>query len=213
MARGIAAPTIPRMDNDAELIEALWSTVAARGWRGVTATRLAAASGVPAHELVTRFPSRLDLLRLHGEVVNAEVAANTVPNQGGSPRDRLFDVLMRRVDALQNHRPGILRLMQEARANPVLALALGPVLRGGMARMLEAAELDSRGAAGAARSIGLVGVWLATLRAWQSDDTVDLGPTMAALDRALDRAEQTARSFGLGPGDRAPPVEDLPSAP
>jgi AcrR family transcriptional regulator len=201
------------MENDARLIEALWSTVAALGWRGVTATRLAAATGIPAAELVARFPSRLDLLRLHGEVVDAEVAANTVPNQGGSPRDRLFDVLMRRVDALQNHRQGLLRLMREARADPVLALALAPVLRGGMARMLEAAELDSGGAAGTARALGLVGVWLATLRAWQGDDTVDLGPTMAALDRALDRAEQAARSFGLDPGDRALPVDDLPSAP
>jgi hypothetical protein len=82
-----------------------------------------------------------------------------------------------------------------------------------MARMLEAAELGSSGAAGTARAIGLAGVWLATLRAWKTDDTVDLGPTMAALDRALDRAEQAARSLGLDPGDRAPPVEEPPSAP
>jgi AcrR family transcriptional regulator len=201
------------MENDARLIEALWSTVAALGWRGVTATRLAAATGIPASELVARFPSRLDLLRLHGEVVDADVAAGTVPNQGGSPRDRLFDVLMRRVDALQNYRQGLLRLMREARTDPVLALALAPVLRGGMARMLEAADLDSSGAAGTARALGLAGVWLATLNAWQTDDTVDLGPTMAALDRALDRAEQAARSFGLDPGDRAMPMDDAPSAP
>lgn len=203
------------MDNDAKLIQALWSTVAAHGWRGVTAARLAAASGVPASELVVRFPSRLDLLRLHAEVIDAEVAAGTVPNQGGTPRDRLFDVLMRRIDALQNYRPGLLRLMREARTDPLLPLALAPVLGGGMARMLEAAELESGGVAGAARSFGLAGVWLATLRAWQGDDTVDLGPTMAALDRALDRAEQAARSFGIDPGDRAMPEPDAepPSAP
>ena len=44
-------------------------------------------------------------------------------------------------------------------------------------------------------------VWLATLRAWTRDDTADLGATMAALDRALDRAEQVARALRLEPGD------------
>lgn len=202
------------MDTDARLIEALWSAVAAHGWRGVTATRLAAASGLQAGELVARFPSRLDLLRLHAEAVDAEVMAGTVPGQGGSPRDRLFDVLMRRIDALQNYRPGLLRFMGETRTDPLLGLALAPVLRASMARMLEAAELDAAGAAGSARALGLVGVWLMTLRAWEGDTTVDLGRTMAALDRALDRAEATARSLGLGPGDLAPPAqEDAPTPP
>jgi AcrR family transcriptional regulator len=202
------------MDTDARLIEALWSTVAARGWRGLTATRLAEVSGVPAGELVARFPSRLDLLRLHTEAMDAEVMAGTVPGQGGSPRDRLFDVMMRRIDALQNHRPGLLRFMGEARTDPLLGLALAPVLRASMARMLEAAELDAAGPAGSARAVGLVGVWLMTLRAWEGDGTVDLGPTMAALDRALDRAEATARSLGIGPGDLAPPAEgDGPTPP
>jgi hypothetical protein len=69
-----------------------------------------------------------------------------------------------------------------------------------MAWMLEAAELDGSGLAGLARRKGLTAVWLATLRAWARDDTRDLGPTMAALDRALDRAEQVARSLRLDPG-------------
>ncbi|MGG5809696.1 TetR family transcriptional regulator [Falsiroseomonas sp. CW058] len=202
-------------DADAPLIDALWSTVAAHGWRGVTPGRLAAASGLPAREIVERFPNRLDLLRLHAEAVEQAVAAGTVPNQGGTPRDRLFDVLMRGVDALQPHRAGMLRVMREMRGDPVLALAYAPVLRWSMARMLDAAELDSAGAAGAARATGLIGVWLATLRAWEGDEGQDLGPTMAALDRALDRAEQLARSLGIRPGDLALPADDAlpPEAP
>ena len=61
---------------------------------------------------------------------------------------------------------------------------------------------------------GLAGVWLDAGRAWAADDTVDLGPTMSALDRALDRAEQVARTLRLDDGDlSAAPGTALPGAP
>ncbi|MDP3416028.1 TetR family transcriptional regulator [Falsiroseomonas sp.] len=190
--------------SDTKLIDALFTVIADHGWRGVTPGRLAALSGVPAGELVRRFPSRLDLLRLHADWVAAQVAEGTVPGQGGTPRDRVFDVLMRGVDALLPHRAGMLRLMSDMRRDGVLAGALAPILQRSMGRMLDAAELDSSGLQGGLRAAGLVGVWLMTLRAWEKDDSVDMGTTMAAVDRALDRAEQTARSLRLEPGDLAP---------
>lgn len=49
--------------SDGPLFEGLFRVIAGHGWRGVTPARLAAASGVPAAELVARFPSRLGLLR------------------------------------------------------------------------------------------------------------------------------------------------------
>ena len=71
--------------------------------------------------------------------------------------------------------------------------------------MLDAAEIDTgragRAAAGEGRSTG---VWLATRPGLGARTiAVDLGPTMAALDRALDRAEQVARTLRLDPGDMA----------
>ncbi|MBU8539703.1 TetR family transcriptional regulator [Falsiroseomonas tokyonensis] len=192
---------------DTQLLDALFTVIAEHGWRGVTPGRLAALSGIPAGELVRRFPSRLDLLRLHADAVAESVSAGTVPGQGGTPRDRVFDVLMRGVDALLPHRAGMLRLISDMRRDGVLAVALAPILQRSMERMLEAAELDSSGLQGKLRAAGLVGVWLMTIRAWEKDDTVDMGPTMAALDRALDRAEQTARSLRIEPGDRALPPD------
>ena len=196
--------------SDQRLIDALFSVIAEHGWRGVTVGRLSAASGIPAGELVRRFPSRLDLLRLHGEQVADQVAMGTVPGQGGTPRDRLFDVLMRGIDALAPHRAGMLRLIGDMRTDGVLAGALAPILHRSMKRFLDAAELDASGIQGNIRAAGLTGVWFMTIRAWEGDASQDMGPTMAALDRALDRAEQTARSLRLEPGDLAvPPVTDM----
>lgn len=195
------APHPSAADAEARLLDAFWRVVAARGWHGLSMTRLAAASGLSLAEIRRRAPTPLHLLRLHGDRVDRLVLEGTVPGQGGIARDRIFDVLMRRIDALQPHRPGVLRLLDDTTRDPLLALALGPMVLRSMGWMLEAAELDASGAAGAMRAKGLFGVWLATLYAWRGDATEDLGPTMAALDRALDRAEQVARTFRLGPGD------------
>ena len=191
-------------DSDARLVAGLWQVVAKHGWDGLTMRRVSTASGVSLAELRRRCPTPMHLLALHGSVTDRQVLEGTVADTGGdTPRERLFDVLMRRVDALQPHRSGVLRLLDDMAGEPVLALAILAGLPGSMAWMLEAAQIGTNGFAGALRANGLVGVWLYTARAWARDNTEDLGATMAALDRALDRAEQAARTLGLGPADHS----------
>ena len=74
--------------------------------------------------------------------------------------------------------------------HPGLALVLGLATQGSMAWMLEAAGVPATGWRGTLRVQGLTAVWLYTLRAWLADESADLSGTMAALDRALGRAEQ-----------------------
>jgi AcrR family transcriptional regulator len=193
--------------NDNALIAALWRVIAAHGWAGLTMRRLAAESGVPVATLRLRFPSRLDLLILHARLVDAAVLAGTVSGQGGSPRDRLFDVLMRRFEAMQPHRQGIVRLLHDMRRDPSLAALLAPELALSMRWMLDAAEIGGEAGLRRALALGLIGVWLAALRVWAEDESEDLGTTMAALDRALQRAEQIARSFRLLPPEEPAAAE------
>ncbi|MCA4918236.1 MAG: TetR family transcriptional regulator [Roseomonas sp.] len=190
---------------DETLISALWRVIATHGWPGLTMRRLAAEAGTDTAALRARFPTRLDLLLLHGRVMDHAVLAGTIPGQGGSARDRVFDVLMRRVDAMQPHREGILRLFEDMRRDPALALALAPHIGIAMRWMLEAAEVEAKSCEARLLALGLAGVWLATIRAWARDDSPDMGATMAALDSALDRAERIARPLGLLQGEAAPP--------
>lgn len=189
---------------DQALITALWRVIAAHGWPGLTMRRLASEAGVEAASLRERFPTRLDVLLLHGRVMDQAVMAGTIPGQGGSARDRIFDVLMRRLDAMQPHREGILRLFEDMRRDPALALALAPHIGIAMRWMLEAAEVEAKSCEARLLALGLAGVWLATIRAWARDESPDMGATMAALDSALDRAERIARPLGLLRGDATP---------
>ena len=56
--------------------------------------------------------------------------------------------------------------------------------------MLEAAGLSSSGLIGALRAKGLALVYGEAFRVWLGDDSKDMAKTMAALDRALRRAER-----------------------
>jgi hypothetical protein len=112
---------------------------------------------------------------------------------------------------MQPHRAGIVRFLEELPRDPLTALRLAPLLPVSMAWMLEAARVDSSGPLGLARVKGLTGVWIAAARAWMNDASEDLSATMAALDRALDRAEQIARTLRLPEGDLlARPAEPTP---
>ena len=124
-------------------------------------------------------------------------------------RDRLFDLVMRRVDVLQTHRAGVLALFRALPAEPPTALMLAGAHLRSMAWLLEAAGAPATGLAGMLRAKGLLAVWLWTVRAWRGDTSEDLAATMAALDQALARAGQV--EAWLRPGRRREP--DGPEAP
>lgn len=196
MSSTIASP-------DDAAIAGFWRVVAEHGWHGVTMRAVAAEAGLEPAALRRRFATPQSLLEAHGRAVDAAVVAGTVEDPTSTPRDRLFDVLMRRLDALAPHRAGVVRLWDDLPRTPLLGLWLAGQLPVSMAWMLEAADLPASGVKGALRVQGLGLVWLATLRAWVEDDSADLSATMAALDRALDQADRAARWLSLG--EAAPP--------
>jgi AcrR family transcriptional regulator len=190
--------------SQAPLLSALWRVIALQGWPRATMRAIAAEAGVSLADLRRRYGGPAGMLLAHARAVDEEVLAGTVDDPDSTPRDRLFDVLMRRLDALQRDREGVVRLMEDLRRDPVMALALGAQLPVSMGWMLEAADIPSGGPAGAARGHGLGLVWLDTLRHWAKDESADLSATMAALDRALDRADRAVRFLRLGDAPASP---------
>jgi AcrR family transcriptional regulator len=198
------------MDNadfDKALIAAAFQLAADKGWRHVSVAAAARAAELPLAQARERFPGRAVLLLRFGRLADKSALAE-IPSLG-SVRDRLFDLLMRRIDLLQSHRAGVLALLRALPFEPPTALLLAVATRRSMRWMLEAADVNTRGIRGELRVRGLLAVWLWVVRAWQADESEDLAATMAALDTALRRAEQAAEWLGAR-GKPSDPAEPLP---
>jgi AcrR family transcriptional regulator len=204
------------MDNaefDAALVASAFALAAERGWSGVSVAQAARDAGLPLDRARRRFAGRCAVLLRFGSL--ADQAALAGVTDEGSRRDRLFDILMRRIDFLQRHRAGVLALMRALPGEPATALALAAASLNSMGWMLEGAGISSRGLRGRLRRKGLLAVWLWTLRAWQGDESEDLSAVMAALDQALSRADAMESWLGrrhaspTGP----PPAPEEPAPP
>jgi AcrR family transcriptional regulator len=195
------------MDNaefDAALLASAFSLAAERGWSGVSVAQAARDANLPLDRTRRRFPGRCAVLLRFGSL--ADQAALKLATDEGPHRDRLFDILMRRIDFLQSHRAGVLALLRHLPADPATTLLLAAANQVSMGWMLEGAGISSHGPRGLLRRKGLLAVWLWTLRAWQRDDNEDLAATMAALDQALSRAEDAEGWLGGRPGPAQPPA-------
>jgi ubiquinone biosynthesis protein COQ9 len=179
---------------DRALIAAAFQIAAEQGWRSVSVGAAARAARLPLARARERSPRRAAILVRFGRLADQAALAETPSD--GPVRDRLFDLLMRRIDALQAHRAGVLALLRALPGEPPTALLLALATRCSMRWMLEAAGIPTRGIHGELRVKGLLAVWLWTIRAWRTDHSEDLSATMAALDAALRRAEQAAEWLG-----------------
>lgn len=186
---------------DEAMVTAAMALAGREGWGAVSVPLAAREAGLPLGRARERFCHRLALLVKLGELADRHALVGAPAD--GPVRDRLFDLLMRRFDYFNRHREGMRAVLRD----PLAVALMVPAALNSMRWMLAAAGGDTQGLRGRLRAKGLLAVWAWTVRAWQADDSADLAHTMAELDKALDRAEQAARSFGDG---RVPADQDIP---
>jgi AcrR family transcriptional regulator len=182
--------------NDTAL-DAFLGLVAEKGFAAVALRDVAEAAGVGMADLYRVYPDKVSLVAAFMARLDAEVLVGTPTRNDPeeTARDRLFDVMMRRYDALRPHRAALGAIRRAGTRDPLLALSMGPALRRSMAAMLEAASVPSDGLGGALRQNGLLAIHYAVSRVFDRDETADLSKTMAALDSRLKMAERWAQFF------------------
>jgi len=161
------------------------------GWRHTSLADIADEAGLSLAELYGEFPSKGAILSGFIRQIDAAVLAE---DDGGvseeAARDRLFDILMRRLDALNPHRAAIANILCDSACDPCAIVFGGCRARRSMAWMLEAAGISSSGLKGCLRVEGLTAIWAVTVRTWLRDDSEDMAKTMAVLDRQLRRVDR-----------------------
>ena len=193
-ARAKASTPVPPTGSDRErIIAAMMALLAETSFEKVGLAEVAARAGVSLGTLRGEFGSTLAILAAHQKEIDRRVLGGIDADMAQEPpRERLFDVLMRRIDVLSPHKAAVRSLMHSAARNPGLALALNGLAVRSQQWMLTAADIPASGPRGALRAQGLALLFASVLRTWLHDDDPGLARTMSALDRALARGQRVA---------------------
>ncbi|HEU6443269.1 MAG TPA: TetR/AcrR family transcriptional regulator, partial [Microvirga sp.] len=173
------------------IIDALMGLAATRAWSDIEISDIAQAAGVSLAEFRDLFPSKGAVLGGLSRRIDRKVLEGTTDDLAGEPaRERIFDVLMRRFDALEPYKEALRRIFQDIQYDPLSVAALHQVAVNSMRFMLAAAGIGTEGPLGTLKLQGAVLVYSNTMRTWLDDDDPALARTMARLDRELRRGER-----------------------
>jgi len=176
---------------DTVIVNAAFALAAEFGWARMSIGDIAEKANLSEVTVRTRYPAKALLLNEFMRHIDDLVLAQNAPfDEFDSDRDRIFEILMLRFEAMQPYKESLRQIARDLPKNPISAIANGPSAALSMAKMLAAANQTANGLLGIAHAHGLLVAWLATARVWLQDDSPDMTRTMAALDRNLRRGEK-----------------------
>src|SRR5262245_30821026 len=143
-------PPAPVHSDREKIIGALMALLAERRFEQIGLAEVAGHAGLKLSQLRAEFGSTLAILAAHIKEIDRSVLAGGDVDMAEEPaRERLFDVLMRRLEALAPYRDAVRSIMRSARRNPALAFALNAMAVRSQRWMLEAAGIGTAGPRGA----------------------------------------------------------------
>ncbi len=170
------------------VIDATLRLATRREFDDVTLTDIAHEAGISLADLRELFPSKGAIMGAFSRRIDREVLDAQPKEASHEPaRERLYDVLRRRLDALEPHREALASVSRWAARDPLVAAALNRETLNSMRFMLEAADIDSEGPVGSLKLQGLALAWSRVLEDWFAGDIHD---ALSTLDRELTRGER-----------------------
>ena len=192
--RKASIPPPSRGDSDRDkAIDALMTLLTEHPFEEIGLAEVAGRAGLKLSALRAEFGSTLAIFAAHIKDIDRAVLDGGDEDMAEEPpRERLFDVLMRRLEAMAPYKDAVRSIMRSARRNPGLALALNTMALRSQAWMLEAAGIGASGPRGAMRAQGGALMFARVLTAWldAEDDEEATDRAMAALNRGLASAER-----------------------
>ena len=147
------------------IIDAFMGLLAEKPFEQIGLGEIASRAEVTLAELRENFSSTFAILAAQFKEIDRTVlAAGDGDLAEEPPRERLFDVLMRRLDALEPHKAAVRSLAASAMRDPVLGLALNRLAVRSQQWMLTAGGISAAGPRGIVRAQGLAMLFARVLR-------------------------------------------------
>jgi AcrR family transcriptional regulator len=187
----IDSPGIVKPAPKDALIEALMELAGERVWDDISISDIAARANLSLADFRDLYPSKGAVLAGFSRKIDRIVLEGSSDDLLGEPaKERLFDVLMRRLDALTPYKHGLEGIAEWLGRAPMAAASVNRLEVNSMRFMLEAAGIESEGPVGAVKVQGLVLLWGRVLRPRFQDDDAGVSKTMALLDKELERGSK-----------------------
>ena len=173
------------------VIEATMRLAADRPWNDIELPDIAREAGVSLADLRDLFPSKGAVLGGFSRMIDRKVLEGASDDLAGEPaRERVFDVMMRRLDAMGPYKAALRRIVWALRFDPLSMAALNQTGLNSQRYMLASAGISTEGPLGLLKLQGAVVVLANTMETWFEDDDPVQARTMARLDRELRRGER-----------------------
>ena len=187
-------------DLDIVIIETAFDLALKNGWRAFSLPQLAHAVAEKTSMSPTlvraHCPAKAAILSTFERHIDSLVLAEEISfTEQDTARDRIFEMLMLRLEAMQEYKPALARISRDLTLDPFSVLANGPTLLLSMSKMLNASGHSTTGLVGIAETHGLLIIWASTFRTWLTDNNPDHSLTMAALDKNLRRGKKFLNRF------------------
>ncbi len=162
-----------------------------RPWQEIALQDIAAKAGLSLGDIHEEFSSKMAILAAFSRAMDAAVLEKMAAEAPAEEnlRDRLFDVIMTRLEVMAPYKPALKRIMSDIECRNVLSETLFRQSLSSQYWMLTAAGIPADGARGAVRRAGLLIVYRSVFLTWLDDDDPGLAKTMAVLDRKLRNGE------------------------
>lgn len=159
------------------------------GWANLSMADISDKASLTHQDVISEFPNKIGLLWGILDSIDKDILMDP-SDSDGSTKERLFEIIMSRFDALNANKAAIKSIARGLTRDPLTSLLTLPRFMLSMSWILEAAGISSAGFKGLLKTKGLAILYLNTTRVWLSDDTPDMSKTMVILDQNLHRAER-----------------------
>lgn len=167
-----------------KLLEALLVCLEKSPWDAVSFEQLHAETGVPLVEIAQLYPDKCALLRDFMAEMDQKMLTLYRENAvEGPPQERLFEIMMCRIDVMTARKAAYRNLFVGAARDPLCAPTMLCARQVASLVMLEEAGYSP----GLVRETLFSALSLQVLLTWLSDETEDMAKTLAAVDTALGR--------------------------
>ena len=178
------------MENLETIIDAALRLAAREPWNAITLNQIAAEAGLGLDALVGVASTKPAILAAYIARIDRRLLASLKrdPVEGGA-HDRLFDILLRRLELMTDDKPALASIVADPGIGPQDWTDLFKAGFESQGWTLAAGGFASEGFRASVYRLGLARIQARALREWLGDSDPGLARTMAALDRDLRDSE------------------------